>query len=245
MVADSVACACPADLLALQRLHPAHEPAVGVQGRELGADGELARVPRIDRQPLDVLGGARLQPHRPVDAAEQPVVGAALRQVDGLVRGELADGHLQQVLFAEPQQGRDRVAELVEPALVHRAGRLAVDEHLGVGHGRAEHDVHRAATPGLRHNETVPVPAGVVGRFRAALPVAPVAVGAEALHLPVGRHGDLRPHAGLPAATDLEIPGHGVVGPGAAEQQFFGCLRVRDAGDKNQKAEQYLSEHEC
>ena len=40
--------------------------------------GERAVGARVDGHPVDVMTRARLEPHRPIDAAKRPVVAAAL-----------------------------------------------------------------------------------------------------------------------------------------------------------------------
>ena len=168
------------------RFHDGPERPVGA-----GVQGELA----------DVGLGQGAEPHRAVDASEEPPVRPSLRIVHAGVVGVLFHEDFQPVRAAEPDQVRNPVAEAVEGAPVHFAGHLAVDLHKGVRHHAVEHDVHLPALPGGGDFETV----AVKTRFLAGLGIAvghiipSVGVFPESLELPLGRDADLGPASAVRA----------------------------------------------
>ena len=160
----------------------------------------------VHRHPFDELLRHRLQIDRPVDAAEDPVVGPPLGVLDARVGGDLADGDFQEVLAGLDQIG-DLVLEPVEPALVFRSGRFAVDRHLGVGHHAVEDEEDALVAPLGRNAEGATVLALLVG----LLLVVAVVVVAEALKLPVGRHANRGPFAAVAPGGAIEFPRHRIV----------------------------------
>ena len=206
-----------ADRGAVQLAQLTRDPARGGEPGEEDVGGEGAVGPRVDGDPVDPRGRDRLEIDRAEQAAEVPEVAAPLGVVDRRVRRLLADRDLEQVGLAEPHQCGDVVAEPVEAALVPRAGRDAVDPHLGVGHRGLEDQEHPAARPGGRGREAVAVAALLLRHQRAA-----VVVGAESVQLPVRRGRDRAPHPAAAAAGHLEVPVDGVVGVGAGEVHRLG-----------------------
>jgi hypothetical protein len=188
---------------------------------ECDLGGERAVGARVDGGVFDRLDGRGLQPHRAENAAEHPVIAAALGGFGVGIGGYLGDIDLQQVVGrrAEFHERRDIVMETIKCALVGRAGEAAVHLHGGVGHHALEHEADAAALPGLGHGEAQAVETVFIGLGDGFLAVV---VGAESLQFPIRRHGDGGLLARAAAAGDGEFPRHGVLRAVAREVELLG-----------------------
>ena len=101
---------------------------------------------------------------------------------------------------------------------------LAVDHHLGIGHGTLEHNFYHLAFPCLRDTKAVLICAGSVGLGQQVAPIVSVVIHAKSLGFPVGRNRNDGLLSTLSAAVDLELPVHGIIFIGTRKVKGFGGL---------------------
>src|SRR5690606_22198706 len=170
---------------------------------------ELTVVLGVDSQRFNVGLGQYLQPYRPENPAEDPIVGLTFGVVHATVGRMLGYRHFEHIFATIYQQITDIVAEGVKGALVCGAGRLTVNRYLGVGHHAFEDNVDPLSFPRGRHLKPPLVPpfffaTGIVGRMT-------VMVRSKPLQLPARRYTDLRPFPRIHAPRAKEVPLHHVI----------------------------------
>ena len=110
---------------------------------------ESAVGSRVNGGVFNRFGGRGFQPHGTEDAAKDPVISAALRDLGVAIGGYFCDIDFEKVFGGGAQfhEGGDVVVETVKAAGVHWAGALAVHFDGGVGHRAFKHEADVAPFP--------------------------------------------------------------------------------------------------
>ena len=177
---------------------------------------------RVDGHATDVAHWLSHDKHRPPDAAEVPVVGAAFGQVDLRYGALLEDLHLEAVFLLSKEHtvadvdGMPRKAALVGAV----AGLTTVYLHANLGEGSLEDQLNLPALPLLRQRKLRLVATRLVGNALGrglAVEAHAVLVGAEALQFPARGHSYLGPLAAVVSVGTIEVPFYHVVASVSAE----------------------------
>ena len=164
------------------------------------------------------------------DAAEVPVVGAALGQIHLRRTALLGNFHLQTVLLITKENAVAHVKlERREAALMQSGTSFsAVNGHTGIGENGLEGEQNLPAFPFLRQRELIFIESLLVGNALGrglAVEAHAILVSAKTLQFPTRRHTDLCPFAAVAPVGTLEIPLHHIVTAPAA-QVLAVCLRI-------------------